>query len=443
MELAPADARARLPLHTLLDPAPRWVRETITFFADGEALLQRQGGTLRSVPLLAPGALPGMWPPPTPPLMPPILPAESRVVARFVGRRAVLAPGVEWLEGRLVAEARSQPWRRLLVAGGAEAAMPLTEDLPLLPASHSLAEAAMALAEGRAPHARAAGPPVLPPEASAEAALRHAACHLLDVLLAEAPACRLEAGPRGVHQARVALRRLRSLVKLFRMGTDPAWAAWNQALGGLARSLGAARDWDVFLSGIVTGIEAALPGDRRLRGLRRAAAAERAAAYAALGEVLAGADYRRTVMEGLCLIERLQPGETPLGPVACGLLAKRWKRLKRAGHAMAALDTAELHEMRLDAKRLRYAAEPFGALWPGRHGKRFTRRLAALQEALGLANDAEVARTLAARLAGRGAGGFAIGTVTGFAAGRTEGSRLAALAAWDELARSRRFWEAS
>jgi hypothetical protein len=66
--------------------------------------------------------------------------------------------------------------------------------------------------------------------------------------------------------------------------------------------------------------------------------------------------------------------------------------------------------------------------------------LAALQEALGLANDAVVARTLAARLAGRGAGEFAIGTVTGFAAGRAEGSRVAALAAWEELRRAGRFW---
>lgn len=406
-------------------------------------MLERRRGSLRPVLPLPPGAMPGMWPAPAALILPPILPAEARVLARFTGRRAVLAPGVEWLEGCLMSGTRSQPWRRLLVTSGCQAALPVASDLVLLPASHSLAEAAMALAEGRAPHARAAGPPVLPAQASVEAALRFAASHLLDVLLAEAPACRAEAGPRGVHQARVALRRLRSLLKLFGMGADPAWAAWNRALGALARSLGAARDWDVFLGGMIIGIEAALPGDRRLRGIRRAAEAERTAAYAALADVLAGPDFCRTMMEGLCLLEQLPAGDSPLAPKAASLLARRWKRLKRAGREMASLDAAALHEMRLDAKRLRYAAEPFAALWPGRRTRRFTRRLAALQEALGLANDADVARGLASNLAGRGAGGFAVGMVTGFAAGRAEGSRLAALAAWDELARTPRFWMAA
>ena len=66
---------------------------------------------------------------------------------------------------------------------------------------------------------------------------------------------------------------------------------------------------------------------------------------------------------------------------------------------------------------------------------------AELQEALGLANDATVAGQLARRLAGRGAGGFAIGTVTGFAAGRAEGSRVAALAAWKGLRKAGPFWK--
>jgi triphosphatase len=123
------------------------------------------------------------------------------------------------------------------------------------------------------------------------------------------------------------------------------------------------------------------------------------------------------------------------------LLRKRWRRLKHAGAAMEELDSTALHEMRLDAKRLRYAAEPFAALWPGRAAKRFTRRLADLQEALGLANDATVAATLATRLAGRGAGAFAIGAVTGFAAGRAEGSRIAAISAWKALRKAGPFWK--
>jgi hypothetical protein len=199
----------------------------------------------------------------------------------------------------------------------------------------------------------------------------------------------------------------------------------------------------VFLLGIGPGTLAALEGDARVRRLLAAAGRERDSAYAALGGFLDSPAFRAAILEGmrLGLVHPPPLPDPPLAPFAAQVLRKRWRRLKRAGAAMAELDATALHEMRLDAKRLRYAAEPFAALWPGRSAKRFTRRLADLQEALGLANDATVAGQLAHRLAGRGAGGFAIGTVTGFAAGRAEGSRLAALAAWKRLRQAGPFWK--
>ncbi|MCU0945983.1 MAG: CHAD domain-containing protein [Rubritepida sp.] len=388
--------------------------------------------------------LPGWRPEPEPAAAP----AEAETLAVFQGRRAILAEGASWLEGRLVAGGRTRRIARLVLEGEAGAllalALPLARDLPLLPARASLAEEALALAEDRAPRPRRGGPPSLGDAADVEGALRVALGHLLEVLLAESAACRLEFGPRGVHQSRVALRRMRSLLRIFRPLVDgPDWRAWDAALRDLAAALGAARDWDVFLDGIGAGTLAALGGDARIKRLMGAARRERDAAYAALEEVLAGPGFRLAVWQGLALI-LLRPAaapELPLPPFAAEVLRKRWKRLKRAGAAMEALDPAALHEMRLDAKRLRYAAEPFAALWPGKAARRFTKRLAGLQEALGLANDAVVARDLAARLAGQGAGGFAIGTVTGFAAGRAEGSRLAAMAAWEALRRAGPFWK--
>ena len=429
MELTLADG-ARRPAHPLLDALPAATRETITWFpADDGRVVERRRGACTLLHPLAGEALPCPAPRPgAPPL------------ARFTGRRWRLGEGVEWVEGRILAGAQGRRAARLFVADPALAAA-LAADLPLLPATASLAEEALALAEGRAPRQRAAGPPTLRPGMSAESALAAATAHLLDVLLAESARASPE-DPRGVHQSRVALRRLRSLVKLFRPA-DPAWTAWNAALGGLARGFGEARDWDVFVSGIGAGTLAALENDRRLRALLRAAERERRAAYATLLAMLAGPDFRALVFEGLRLAALPPAGETPLAPLAARLLRRRWRRLKRAGRVIEELPPEALHEMRLDAKRLRYAAEPFAALFPGRGARRFNRRLAALQEGLGLANDAVVARGLAARLAGRGAGGFAIGTVTGFAAGRAEGSRLAAIAAWRELARTKRFWRDS
>ncbi|WP_421990266.1 CHAD domain-containing protein [Roseococcus sp.] len=387
---------------------------------------------------------PGTWPAcePTEP------DAAALPVARFVGRRTVLAEGVTWLEGRIEAAGARRRIGRLMLEGDApemlRLAATLARSLPLLPAGASLAEEALAMAEDREPRPRRSGPPSLAGAEAVEPAFLAALAHLQDVLLAETPQCRLEKGPRGVHQSRVAIRRLRSILKLFRPVVDgPDWRVWDAQLGDLARALGSARDWDVFLDGIGPGTLAALDGDIRLKRLLRTAMREREAAYVALGRLLAGEGFRGTIWLGLqlALIRPSNVPDQPLAPFAAGLLRKRWRRLKRAGAAMTGLDADALHDMRLDAKRLRYAAEPFSALWPGRASRRFTRRLADLQEALGLANDATVARQLAARLAGRGAGGFAIGTVTGFAAGRAEGSRIASIAAWKALKKSGPFWK--
>ncbi len=432
--------------------APIWVAETITWFrGEGEdaPILQRIRGDWQLIHVMPPeGCL--CWPGFLPPHEAHDADPAALPFGRFIGRRAILAEGVTWLEGRLEAGVTRQRVARLFLDGPpAETlamAAKLAEDLPLLPARHGLAEMALAFTESRAPRARRIGPPTLAGAETIEPAFLAALAHLQDVLLAETPNCRLEAGPRGVHQSRVAIRRLRSLLKLFRRVVDgPGWRDWDARLRDLAQALGAARDWDVFLTGIGQATLSALDGDVRIKRLLTTATHERDAAYMALASLLEGEGFRRTIWLGLQLT-MIRPStvvEEPLAPFAVTLLGKRWKRLKHAGAAMKELDSTALHEMRLDAKRLRYAAEPFAALWPGRATKRFSRRLSALQEALGLANDATVARELAKRLAGRGAGGFAIGAVTGFAAGRAEGSRLAAMSAWKALRDAGPFWKGS
>ncbi|MBS7811418.1 CHAD domain-containing protein [Roseococcus sp. XZZS9] len=434
----------------MLAAKPSWQAETLTWFraeAEGAPLLQRRRRIWETVQPMPPeGELcwPGTWPAAEP--AEPDLAALP--IARFVGRRAVLAEGVTWVEGRIEAAGLRRRVGRLILEGEApeilRLAAELARSLPLLPAFASLAEEALSLAEGRPLRPRRSGPPSMAGAVAVEPAFLAALAHLQDVLLCETPQCRLELGPRGVHQSRVAIRRLRSILKLFRPAVDgPDWRAWDAQLGDLARALGSARDWDVFLGGIGAGTVVALDGDIRLKRLMAAASRERDAAYEALGHLLASDGFRRTIWLGLqlALVRPTLVAEQPLAPFAAELLRKRWRRLKRAGQAMNDLDATALHDMRLDAKRLRYAAEPFSPLWPGRASKRFTKRLAELQEALGLANDATVARQLAARLTGRGAGGFAIGTVTGFAAGRAEGSRIASIIAWKALKKVGPFWK--
>lgn len=443
-------------------PRPvRWRAEQRTWFdADGldDSLAierrRREPPTLvRCLPPEDEPGLPGTWPeaggdvPPEP----------HRPLAAFIGRRLAFPLGpvqVEILQGRMRAVANERPLVRLVLSGApaacCELAAALARDLPLLPATEAPAEIARALAEERPPRPRRAGAPQLGDAATVAEGFRAAAGHLLDVLLAEAPGCRLSAGPRGVHQSRVALRRLRSVLKVFRPAFDGhAIRAWDAELGALARRLGAARDWDVFLEGTGAALAEALDGDQAVPRLIQAAERERALAYAALAETLAGGAFRASVWHGVSLLADLdrewepqRPEAAPDAPLpAFGalVLRRRWKRLRAAGAAVEELPPAALHELRLDVKRLRYAAELFAALWPGKAPRRLLRRLAALQEALGRANDAVVARALADSLPDIPA--FARGAVAGFTAGRAAGSREEALREWDKLLQSKRFWK--
>ena len=91
---------------------------------------------------------------------------------------------------------------------------------------------------------------------------------------------------------------------------------------------------------------------------------------------------------------------------------------------------------------MRYAAEVFAPLWPGKPARRFVRGLAALQEALGRANDASVARGLVASLGGPGASGsWAAGVVEGWALARVGRVRAKAMARWEALLRLDPFWD--
>ena len=376
-------------------------------------------------------------------------------IAAFSGRRSLMPLATPegpvqavLLAGKLRAVADEAPAARLLLEGAPEAvlglAARLAEDLPLLPPRAALAEEGRALARGEAPRARRRGPPDLAEAATVEEALLGALGHLLEVMLHHAPACRLGTGPEGVHQMRVGLRRLRSVLKVFRPAAGcPALQEFDAGLKALADRLGPARDWDVFLGGLGARVAEALPGDRRIAALLKAGEAKRQAAYAALRAELDGIGFRRLVLAGLGLLlrrpwrlgaeaDRLARLDESLPVFAATLLDKRWHKLCSEGEEIEDHSAEALHEVRLEAKRLRYAAELFAPLWPGKATRRFQKRLSALQEELGIANDTAVARSLVASL-GSGVPAWAVGAVEGFATARVGDARDRAIGAWEDL----------
>lgn len=269
-------------------------------------------------------------------------------------------------------------------------------------------------------------------------------------VLLGAGALALAESAEGVHETRVAVRRLRSVLGVLRRPTAcAATEALRPLLHELAGRLGAARDWDVFLGGVGARLAELQGGDEGTARLLAAARRQQAAGYAALRAALAGPGQRALERQLACMAA-LRPWEHG-GPEQAALLAgdapafaaeilrKRLRRVRRAGRGFKHLPPEALHALRKDGKRLRYAAETFAPLFPGAASRRFLKRLRVVQGALGELQDAVVARDLLARLGAAGRG-YAGGLAVGLAEGRGEALRAEARAAWRDFARAKPFW---
>lgn len=185
----------------------------------------------------------------------------------------------------------------------------------------------------------------------------------------------------ALHQARVALRRLRSALSIFNviLASTPA-AQWRTELRWLAGTLGAARDLDVLLA-------EAQPGAPRDR-LEEA----RAQAYVEVEAALASERVRTLILDIVqWLAAPSMANEWPVAPVATAALDHLRKRVAKRGRHLDRLDDEARHIVRKDAKRLRYAAEFFGSLYVRkrqlRRRRRFLTALERLQNKLGAIND--------------------------------------------------------
>lgn len=215
------------------------------------------------------------------------------------------------------------------------------------------------------------------------------------LLLANAAGGIESVDPEFVHQARVAVRRVRSAARL--LGKAAGWpAAIDGDLRWIARRLGAVRDWDVLqaqtLPALVTAVPAAKPLAERTAGLRRRD-------DAALREALAGARYARLALRLMRWANTVAQGSPTLGSAAGKRLGRLHRRLFDSAAFFVVLPVEEQHRVRIRAKRLRYALDLFASALPAKPTKRYVDELAHLQDELGALNDAVVAEELAPRLA--------------------------------------------
>ncbi|MET8854517.1 CHAD domain-containing protein [Amycolatopsis sp. NPDC004625] len=206
------------------------------------------------------------------------------------------------------------------------------------------------------------GLPELPIEAHpADPAEHHVRAKLdreIRALLAYEPGTRSGADPEDLHQMRVALRRMRSVLKLSGElvgdGAEPVRAE----LGWLGQSLGEVRDYDVLIGHLREVIADFEVRDQAAgRRLVSKFVTERAAAKRRLTRALSSARYS-TLLREVSLLTRAKgvPHEAPHNLVTG--LAKPHRKLAKAVDALPAdPPDDDLHALRIHGKKLRYAAE--------------------------------------------------------------------------------------
>jgi inorganic triphosphatase YgiF len=335
-------------------------------------------------------------------------------------------------------------------------ALLLTEHAAVRPTMRSKAERGFELAFETAPAAH--GPRQLLPsgEVSLDDAFAQLLRSALHQLLLNQPAAEDGRNPEGVHQLRIALRRLRCALTMLRsLAPSAKLESLRADAKWLASTLAAARNWDVFLGqtlvevahacGTVAGFDLVreIAEQSRHHGYvaaRSALTDRRAGRFElALGSWIEQRGWRCDVSA-----DHLTELAAPAIAVAVRALAKQHDRVLKRGRHFKRLPLEARHDLRLAVKKLRYTADFFLPLL-GDDGtaKRYARRLSRLQERLGRYNDAGTTRHLMAELprdAMPASAREALGAVLGWQACRLASAETEVWAAWRDFRDAPRPW---
>jgi CHAD domain-containing protein len=200
----------------------------------------------------------------------------------------------------------------------------------------------------------------------------------------------------AVHEMRVAARHLDVLLRVFR-GYGPTWAVASRGrLRGLIKSLGAVRDCDVQIAFLDASL-AALDEDARqpYAPLRERLVAQQTKARARLLQTLDSPGIQGWTRDWQERLREASPGSTRAQHAVTAVVARRIireqaRRLRKHADLIGKLSTPEdYHQVRIRAKRLRYALDAFAGLY-GDPARDFARALARLQTVLGEYHDSIV-----------------------------------------------------
>jgi triphosphatase len=342
----------------------------------------------------------------------------------------------------------------------------LAEKVPVQLATISKAERGYILLTGEKAHPIKALQIALVPDADVQLAFQSIAWACIHQLVGNQPIM-LRGDSDGLHQMRVALRRLRAAISLFSdILADAQTGNLKSELRWIAGELGPARELDIFFKRVVKPVVAGKPNGAGVALLSRDLRHRREDAIVRAHAAVESARFRNLVVDTAAWIEagdwinnpdvsacRLR--EQSITVAAAKELRRRWKKLLKRGKRLGKLDAQRRHRLRIQGKKLRYAAEFFASAFPrkkslARHEK-FVASLERLQDALGDLNDIVVHEKLSERFVdgddasdkgrvGRTRKAFAAGRLSGREEARVAPALKEAKRAYKAFAKEKPFW---
>ena len=202
-----------------------------------------------------------------------------------------------------------------------------------------------------------------------------------------------------LHQLRVALRRLRVVLSMTeKYRASKQLADLSKEVAELCFTLGAIREWDVFISQTVWPMSQRMADNPGMQTMLKVCMQHRETSYAVLREQSQVCRFQRLLLRFSIWMNGEYWQGTENNLLAVVFARKRLNKLSRhfaeAGKEISSLDHARLHELRILAKKLRYTAEFFASLWDKNTARVYLSSLSDVQDILGNINDIAVAHRL-------------------------------------------------
>jgi len=282
-----------------------------------------------------------------------------------------------------------------------------------------------------------------------EEAFRATLLDCLAQITANAATLRVGRSVEGLHQLRVAFRRLEVALGAF------GWEFrqdWLEELRGRAKillgRLSPARDLDVFTGKLLADPPKSGVRDG-LEQLRARAESARDTAWEGVVICISSPDFEMFTDDVAALASSQLPltRNRQLPRTARRILDRQVRRVKKRAHVAKSKEEGDVHRLRIALKKLRYTAEFFAPLYSRKKVTRYLKKLRGLQNHLGDLNDAANVRAVVSNLLrekskkdGEGNMRYAAGAMVGWYGAQVPGSVKQALKRYKKFKRVKPYW---